>query len=285
VRDLTENCSPLTHPLGVAPYLEGTLRAAFDAWLEAACGRYLPRLSFSEVRKGAQALSSLYVERRSGGRIALRATAGEGKRAALATYYAPLHFLTAHQAVARLGGGALRGVRGVHDLGCGTGAAGVAAAALLPEPPTVHAIDLSPWALGEALQTASAFGLALHPRRAALPRALPRAGAEDLLVLGWVVNELSPDSRERLLHGIEGALGRGARLLVLEPLARSIAPWWRAWALPLAAHGVEDATLRCTLELPPWIQEMDHACGLDHRELRARVLLGPLGNGTERRCP
>jgi hypothetical protein len=262
----------------VTPYLEGPLRAAFDAWLEAVRGRYLPRLSFSEVRKGAQALSSLYVERRSQGRIASRATAGEGKRAALATYYAPLHFLMAHEAVARLSGGAMRGVRGVHDLGCGTGAAGVAAATLLPEPPTLRATDLSPWALGEAVRTASAFGLVSHTRRAALPRALPRAASEDLLVLGWVVNELSSAARDRVLHGIEGALERGVRLLVLEPLALSTAPWWPEWASRLAAHGVVDETLRSTLELPSWIEEMDHACGLDHRELRARVLLGPLAD-------
>lgn len=262
----------------MTPYLEGRLRAVFDGWLEATRGRYLPPLTFSEVRKGVQALSSLYVERRSGGRIASRATAGEGKRAAFATYYAPLHFLMTHQALAGLRGGAFPGVRVVHDLGCGTGAAGVAAATLFSEPPTLHAIDLSSWALGEAVLTACAFGLTSRTRRAALPAALPRAGAEDLLVLGWVVNELSPDPRERLLRGIEAALARGARLLVLEPLALSAAPWWPAWAERLAVWGVEDRTLRCALDLPAWIHEMDRACGLDHRELRARVLLGPLGS-------
>jgi hypothetical protein len=261
----------------VTSYLEGPLRAAFDAWLEAARGRYLPPLTFSEVRKSVQALSSLYVERRSGGQIAARATAGEGKRAAFATYYAPLHFLTTHQALAPLGEPAFPGVRVVHDLGCGTGAAGVAAATLLSGRPTFHAIDLSGWALGEAVQTARAFGLTSRTRRAALPTALPRAGADDLLVLGWVVNELPPGPRERLLRGIEAALARGAALLVLEPLALSAAPWWPAWAERLAPRGIEDQTLRLTLDLPAWIQELDRACGLDHRELRARVLLGPLG--------
>jgi hypothetical protein len=263
----------------VTPYLEGRLRGLFDVWLEATRGRYLPPLTFSEVRKSVQALSSLYIERRSGGRIASRARAGEGKRAALATYYAPLHFLMTHHSLQGLGGSLLRGVREIHDLGCGTGAAGAAAAILPSEPPPIRAMDPSPWALGEAALTARAFGLAARTRRAALPAALPHAGANELLVLGWVVNELGPDSRAQLLRGIGSALGRGARLLVLEPLARSAAPWWEAWAERLAVHGIEDRTLRCTLGLPPWIQEMDEACGLDHRELRARVLLGPLCNG------
>ncbi|HTF35136.1 MAG TPA: hypothetical protein VK714_15745 [Myxococcota bacterium] len=259
------------------PYLEGPLRAAFDAWLEATRGRYLPPLTFSEVRKGVQALSSLYVEHRSGGHLAARATAGEGKRAALATYYAPLHFLMTHQALGELGGGTFPSVRVVHDLGCGTGAAGAAAATLLSGPPAFHGLDLSSWALGEAAFTACAFGLKSRTRRAALPAALPRAGAEDLLVLGWAVNELHADPREQLLRGIEAALARGARLVVLEPLALSAAPWWPAWAERLAVRGVEEKTLRCALDLPAWIQQMDQACGLDHRELRARVLLGPLG--------
>jgi hypothetical protein len=266
------------NPPRVTPYLEGRLRRLFDAWLEGTRGRYLPPLTFSEVRKGVQALSSLYVERRSGGRIGSRASAGEGKRAALATYYAPLHFLATHHALARSGGALLQGVRGIHDLGCGTGATGVAAALLPSAPPALQAMDRSPWALGEAARTAEAFGLAARTRRGALPAAFPRAAAEELLVLGWVVNELSPDSRAQLLRGIGTALGRGARLLLLEPLARSAAPWWSAWAERLAAHGIEDRILRCDLELPPWIQEMDEACGLDHRELRARVLLGPAGD-------
>ena len=258
------------------PYLEGPLRAAFDAWLVTTRGRYLPPLTFSELRKGVQALSSLYVERRAGGRLAARAISGEGKRAAFATYYAPLHFLITHHALAQLAGEAFARVRVVHDLGCGTGAAGVAAATALSGVPTLHAVDRSGWALGEAALTAGSFGLRPRTRRAALPSALPRAGAGELLVLGWVVNELPPAPRERVLRSLEGALGRGAGLLVLEPLALSAVPWWSAWAERLAACAIEDKILRCALDLPEWIRALDRACGLDHQELRARVLLGPL---------
>ncbi|MEN6631590.1 MAG: hypothetical protein ABFD84_04115, partial [Candidatus Polarisedimenticolia bacterium] len=70
------------------PYLEPPLREAFDAWLEGTVSRFVPPLTFTELRKGAQALSTLYVERRGGGGLATRAIEGTGKRAALATYFA-----------------------------------------------------------------------------------------------------------------------------------------------------------------------------------------------------
>src|SRR5512145_3076555 len=104
------------------PYLEGELRARFDAWLEGAVARHSPPLSFAEVRQGVRALSSLWVERRA---RAARALDGAGKRAAFATYYAPLHFLATWHALRGLGESAApessAGLRRVVDLGCGTG--------------------------------------------------------------------------------------------------------------------------------------------------------------------
>ena len=84
------------------PYLEGTLRADFDAWLAATVARHSVDLEFRELRKGAQALSWLYVERRAEGDLAARAVDGRGKRAALASYYAPLHFLATQHALLRI---------------------------------------------------------------------------------------------------------------------------------------------------------------------------------------
>src|SRR5215470_17411488 len=78
------------------PYLTGALRDAFDAWLAGAIERHTAGLAFREVRKGAQALSWLYVERRGEVDLAAHTIDGRGKRAALCSYYAPLHFLTAH---------------------------------------------------------------------------------------------------------------------------------------------------------------------------------------------
>ena len=81
------------------PYLEGSVRAAYDVWQERAHARFSPPLTFAEIRKGVQALSLLYVERRGEGDLAARSLDGDGKRAAFACFYAPLHFLTLFHAL------------------------------------------------------------------------------------------------------------------------------------------------------------------------------------------
>src|SRR5690606_29282668 len=79
---------------------------------------------------------------------------GRGKRAAVATVYAPLHFLTTHHLLAAAGAARLGAIERVVDLGCGTGAAGAAAAATLHASggplPRVVALDRSGFALGAA---------------------------------------------------------------------------------------------------------------------------------------
>ena len=73
--------------------------AAHYADLEA---RHLSELTFAEVRRALQALSSLYVERRE--RMAEGAVFdGAGKRAAFALYYGPMHFLLVREIVRALG--------------------------------------------------------------------------------------------------------------------------------------------------------------------------------------
>ena len=79
--------------------------AAHYADLEA---RHLAELTFAEVRRALQALSSLYVERRE--RLAEGAAFdGAGKRAAFALYYGPMHFLLVREIVRALGLPARRG--------------------------------------------------------------------------------------------------------------------------------------------------------------------------------
>jgi SAM-dependent methyltransferase len=250
--------------------------AAFDAWLAATVARYVPPLVFAEVRKGVQALSSLYVERRREGRLGSRATDGEGKRAALASFYAPLHLLVAH-AAARAFLAPPNGTtpRRIVDLGCGTGAAGAGVALAFARPPAVLAIDASGWALGEAQRTHRAFGLTGRMRRGTLPEALPRALPGDCLVLGWFLNELGDAPRETLLAAIEASCARGASLLLLEPLARGVAPWWDAAARRLSRAGVTSHEVKIAPERPDWIERLDDAAGLDHREVGARVLCRP----------
>lgn len=262
------------------PPLAGALRDAFDAWLADAVARHSRELEFREIRKGVQALSALYVQRREGADLAARAIEGRGKRAAIATCYAPLHFLTVHHVLAELGPARLVAVRRVVDLGCGTGAAGAAAAATLRAAgapvPAVVAVDRSGFVLAEARATYAAFGLTARTVRGVLPAALPPAGAGDLLVLGWAVNELDDRARAALLAALRRALDAGARLLLLEPLAGAASPWWREWAGALAPHGVEEPRTKLRVALPEWIARLDRAAGLDHRVLGARVLVGPL---------
>src|ERR1700704_3486062 len=86
--------------------------------------RHRTTLNFQEVRRSVQALSHLYVERRN--RIEKGGVFdGAGKRAAFATFFAPLHFLLVREIIRALQAGGL-GTREILDLGCGTGIAAAA---------------------------------------------------------------------------------------------------------------------------------------------------------------
>ena len=252
------------------------MRAAFDAWLAASVAHHGAGLEFREIRKGVQALSSLYVERREGADLAARALEGRGKRAAAATAYAPLHFLTVHHALSQIGVDRFGTVRVVHDLGCGTGASGAAAALAFATRPRICGIDRSGFLLAEARRTWAAFGLAARARRGRLPEALPRPAGGELWLLGWAVNELAERARDALLEAVAAALRTGAALLLLEPLAGPVTPWWPAWVQALAPRGVEERLLKVPVDLPEWLARLDAAAGLDHSVLGARVLAGPL---------
>ena len=89
------------------------------------------------------------------------------------------------------------------------------------------------------------------------------------------MNELGETERDALLARIEGALDAGARLLVLEPLAGGISPWWSSWRDALAPRGIEESELRAKVALPPLLADVDRATGLRHAELGARLLHGP----------
>jgi len=136
---------------------------AFDAWIAGLETRHFAELTFPEVSRALRALSSAYVERRA--KLADGAALnGAGKRAAFALFYAPLHYLLVEHIVKNLEGAA-RKAPTLIDLGCGTGASGVAWARALPAAPHVVAIDRHPWAVGEATATYRAFGLAATVRR------------------------------------------------------------------------------------------------------------------------
>jgi SAM-dependent methyltransferase len=241
----------------------------FDAWVAGLEARHLSDLTFQEVARALRALSSAYVERR--GAVARgKALDGAGKRAAFALFYGPLHFLLVAGIVARLPG-ALDRQKTIVDLGCGTGPAGAAWASACRRRPDVVGMDRHPWAIEEAARTYRAFGLEARTVRASLgPWRLPRPPAS--FVAAFAVNELPADSRDALLGRLRDRAERGDRVLVVEPLARFVAPWWNAWRDALAPLGARADEWRLPAELPPIVARLDRAAGLDHRELTGRSI-------------
>jgi hypothetical protein len=241
-----------------------------DRWLAALEARHLADLRSSEVVRALRALSSWYVERR-GALSSGRALDGAGKRAAFALFYGPLHFLLVRHVVQALGAELPRGTTLV-DLGCGTGVAGAAWARCSP-PHDVRLVgfDRHPWAVAEAAWTWRTMGLAGHARAAGLDRARwPRDARA--IVAAFTVNELGDDLRARVQAQLLEAVQGGASVLVVEPLARGVAPWWAAWTDAFATAGGRADEWRVRAELPELVRRLDRAAGLDHRELKGRTL-------------
>jgi hypothetical protein len=240
-----------------------------DAWLASLEERHLANLRFSEVTRALRALSAGYVERR--GTLASRAPfAGAGKRAAYALFYGPLHFLTVRSILGHLPG-ASDPLSHLFDLGSGTGAAGAAWATFLDPPPRITAIDEHPWAVAETLATARAFGLSVDARRGDVRRVrVPRS--VDGLIAGWVVNELDDEGRRELLPRLLDLAARRVRVLIVEPIATAVSPWWPEWAAAFQAAGGRADEWRFRIELPDLLRRLDKAAGMRHDELTARSL-------------
>lgn len=240
-----------------------------QSWLQHLEARHLASLRFAEVTRALRALSSAYVERR--GRLAQGAAlAGAGKRAAFALFYGPLHFFLIREIVRALGA-ADGEVRPVVDLGCGTGVAAAAWAIEFARPPRVVGVDRHLWAIAEAEWTYRTLGLHAHTVRNDVTRhRLPGAGAA--VVAAYCLNELEPAARATTITRLVEAAGRGARVLVVEPIARGVTPEWDEWAGTFARAGGQADEWRITLELPEIVRRLARAAGLDHRVVSARSL-------------
>jgi SAM-dependent methyltransferase len=243
----------------------------FERWLRALEARHLADLRVAEVTRALRALSSAYVERRHG--IARGAALdSHGKRAAFALFYAPLHFLVTHHVVAALDAGAATS-SSVLDIGCGTGAAG-AAWALQAGGVPVMGVDRHPWAVEEARWTYRQLGLRGQARSGDVTR-LPPMRPGTAAIAAYVLNELPAPAREGVMEALLSAAGRSVAVLVLEPIARPLTPWWNATARRFEAAGGRADQWRFPVELPPTLRLFDKAAGLDHRELTARSLFCP----------
>jgi SAM-dependent methyltransferase len=251
-----------------------SVEAALPAWVSALESRHLADLRVPEVTRALRALSSAYVERRHTGTEAegrkVRGTLDSaGKRAAFALFYAPLHFLAVARVIASVKG---ETVSAILDLGCGTGAAGAAWAVASGSTPSVTGIDQHRWAIDEARWTYAHFGLRGRARVGDITR-LPAARAGDAIVAAYVLNELGDTTRRRVEDLLLAAADRGARVLVVEPISRAITPWWTETATRIVAHGGRADEWRVAIDLPPLLKTLDHAAGLDHRELTFRTLV------------
>src|SRR5262245_53894895 len=242
----------------------------FRAWLAVLEARHLATLTFPEVRRALVSLSSIYVERRD--RLSDGAALdGAGKRAAFALFYGPLHFLVVREIVRALGA-ARPAPREVLDLGCGTGAAGAAWALEARGGLAVHGVDRSGWAVDEARWTLRRLGLRGGADQGRAEQAsLPRRGGA--VLAAYALNELDDEPRDRLLQRLVGAAGTA--VLVVEPIAGRFTPWWPAWARRITEAGGRDDEWRFRVPLPELVGRLDHAAGLDHRELTARSLWLP----------
>ena len=219
-------------------------------WLAALDERYLADLTPSEVSRALRALSSCYVERRA--RLAAGAALeSAGKRAAFALFYAPLHFSVVREVVRALPG-ALDHLREITDIGCGTGAAGVAW--VLEANARVTGIDRHPWAVTEANWTYRALGVRGRAVQRDAARAPQPAAAGAAVLAAYTANELTDEGRVTLLSYIRNASQRGARVLVVEPISRRTSPWWKDWEADVLSWGGRADTR------PPYSRSSSSAC-------------------------
>jgi hypothetical protein len=250
----------------------GTATSTFGSFFAALEKRHLGELTFAEVRKGVQALSSLYVERR--GKLGTGAALdGAGKRAGFALYYGPLHLLTVCEIAKALGATRLSRPQLV-DLGCGTLAAGAGWALAVREagnPVELLGVEKNGWAAGEARFTLGALGLSGKVVREDVLRfEIPaRAGA---VLAAFTANELDDAGREQLLGILLEAAARGTAVLVVEPLAKKNLAWWGDWEKAFRSRGGRADEWRFEVPLPERLRLLDKAAGLDHRRLGARSL-------------
>ena len=150
------------------------------------------------------------------------------------------------------------------DLGCGTGAAGAAWAQTLPKLPAIVGVDVSSWALSEASRTYRAFGVAARTRLGDIATtAWPASPAAFLAA--FTLNELpgiphGSGASARLVERGE----RGDIVLVVEPVAGFVAPWWNRWRGVFEAAGGRAAGL-----------EVLHRVAGHRGQARSRGRLGP----------
>ena len=244
------------------------IEVAYRQFLEARFGAYEKSLRFAELRKGVQALSTFYVQerRRLGGS---KIFSSLGKRAAFELYYAPRHFYLLREILLGLGTPMPSGR--LLDIGCGNGICSAAWASLLSRTPRIMARDISAHAIAQAKVLYRSLGLKANVARASLLKT-PDVKAGDMLVLGFVVNELSDAERDSLKRLLLNRSRKGVGFLLVEPLAKSPSRWWEEWVEAFPKEKIRQDMWKFEVDLPAAVLDLGEAAGLRPRHLGARSL-------------
>jgi SAM-dependent methyltransferase len=243
----------------------------FENWIQKLFERWMGELTHQEVARALKALTRDYVQRRT--RLRGKALEGRGKQAAFALYYAPRHFIVVREVLSALGSTAIGETpMPIIDLGCGSGVAGAAWA--LHSGGNVVGVELDPEILREAAFTfrdlgVHGGGVRCHIAKYRWPR--PPLG----IVAAFTVNELDERDREHLWRDLERQARGGSKVLVLEPLATRITPWWHEWSERVLDMGGRADEWHFDVELPERVHLLGKSAGLRPERLGARTLWLP----------
>ena len=138
--------------------------------------------------------------------------------------------------------------------------------------PPLTGLDRHPWAMDEARWTYRMVGLKGTARRRCRPSAAPRAWRRRDRCL--CAQRITPDLRTRVQEQLLAAADRGARVLILEP-SREPSPLVGRRRLAGVEGRGTGGRMAIRARLPPLLQTLDKAAGLDHRELTVRSIWLP----------
>jgi hypothetical protein len=130
--------------------------------------------------------------------------------------------------------------------------------------------DVHPWAVSEAAWTYRFLDLHGSAHRGNVAKTRIEAGSA--VIAAYTLNELDAPSRNRILTT---ARTSGGPLLVVEPIARAVTPWWDGAAREVIAHGGRADDWKLPLEMPERWLLLDRAAGFRRVHLSARSLWLP----------
>jgi hypothetical protein len=136
----------------------------------------------------------------------------------------------------------------------------------------VRGSDINPWAVAEAGWTYRTLGVKGTARRGDVS-SLRLPSHPSTILVAFVVNELPEPDRAVALDRLVDAARNGHQVVIVEPIAKKLTPWWGEWERAFQPAGGRTQEWRSRVELPRLLRDLDKSAGLDHRELTARTLM------------